>query len=701
MLTPETVPALREELRLLPATPQPDGSPAWHVLDPVRNRFFRIGWLEFELLCRWALGRPEAIARAVAAETTLAATADDVAALAGFLDRHALLAPAGPRVAEALAGRARRQRGAWWQRAVHQYLFFRVPLVFPQARLADVARRLRWAWSPAFLGLSAVAGAVGLWLLSRQWDSVLVELRGAFQGLGWVGFAAALALSKTLHEVGHAVTAARHGVRVGHMGVAFVVLLPMLYTDTGESWKLLTSRARLRIAAAGLTAELTLAAWATLAWALLPDGALRQATLFLATSAWVVSVAVNASPFMRFDGYFLLSDALDLPNLHERAGALARARLRRVLLGLPEPDPESFAPGTARALTLFAWTTWLYRAVVFFGIALLVYHLAFKLLGIALFLIEVVWLILRPVWRELTGWWRLRTRVPIARRLALLAFLGGLAALLLLPWQTGVRADGWLHAEQRALHAPQPAWLETVAVRAGERVAAGQLLFTLRQPALEDAGRKAAIMAEAFGRQAAGFVGVEGTGTARAQLAAQLAAEWRREAAAKHEEAERLRLAAPFAGTVLDLDPDLRPGAWVGVDTALAWLVDERTWRAEVLVEEAAVGRIRTGQAAKVYPAGSAAAPWPARVIAVDPARLQALPHPLLDARHGGPVRVEEGRDKAAKPRAALFRVVLTLEAPPARRVQPITAVIEAEPQSLIGRWAGALVATLIRESGF
>ena len=162
MLITATVPALREELRLLPATPQPDGSPAWHILDPVRNRFFRIGWLEFELLCRWALGRPEAIARAVAAETTLAATADDVAALAGFLDRHALLVPEGPRVAEVLAERARRQRGAWWQRGIHQYLFFRVPLVFPQARLADVARRLHWAWSPAFLGLTAVAGAVGV-----------------------------------------------------------------------------------------------------------------------------------------------------------------------------------------------------------------------------------------------------------------------------------------------------------------------------------------------------------------------------------------------------------------------------------------------------------------------------------------------------------------------------------------------------------
>jgi len=702
MLTAATVPALREELRLLPATPQPDGSPAWHILDPVRNRFFRIGWLEFELLCRWTLGRPDAIARAVREETTLPATPEDVGALAEFLDRQALAASAGQPVA-ALAERARRQRGAGWRRLVHQYLFFRVPLLFPQAGLARLARRLRWAWSRAFLAITAAAGVAGLWLVSRQWDSVLAELGGAFQGLGWLGFALALAFSKTLHELGHAVTAARYGVRVGHLGVAFVVLLPMLYTDTGESWKLLTSRARLRIAAAGLTAELMLAAWATLAWALLPDGALRQAMLFLSTSAWLISVAVNASPFMRFDGYFLLADALDLPNLHERAGALARARLRRGLLGLPEADPEPFAPGMARALTAFAWVTWIYRAVVFFGIALLVYHLAFKLLGIVLFLIEVVWLILRPMGQELRGWWRARARVPTSRRLALLALAGAGLALLFLPWQGAVTADGWGRAEHRALYAPQSAQLERIAVRAGDRVAAGEPLFDLRQPALADAERKAVIMAEAYARQAAGFVGVEGMGTARAQLAAQLAAEWRQEAAAKREEAERLRLVAPFAGTVLDLDPELRPGAWVGVDTALAWLVDDREWRVEVLVEEAAVGRVRPGQAAKVYAAGSAAAPWSARVVAVDPARLQALPHPVLDARHGGPVRAEAGGEKpAAKPRDALFRVVLALEAPPpGRRVQLVTAVIEAERQSLWARWAGALAATLIRESGF
>ena len=87
--------------------------------------------------------------------------------------------------------------------------------------------------------------------------------------------------------------------------VAFVVLWPMLYTDTSESWRLRSPRHRLAISSAGISVEMALAGLSTLAWALLSDGPLRQAMLYLATTGWVLSLALNASPFMRFDGYFI------------------------------------------------------------------------------------------------------------------------------------------------------------------------------------------------------------------------------------------------------------------------------------------------------------------------------------------------------------------------------------------------------------
>src|SRR5690606_35220026 len=206
-----------------------------------------------------------------------------------------------------------------------------------------------------------VASLLGLVLVARQWDSFSHGVMEMLTPSGLLGFAMALVLSKTLHEMGHALVATRLGVRVAHMGVAFLVLWPMLYTDTGESWRLRSHRQRLAISVAGVTVELALAGLATLAWALLDDGALRQAMLYLATTGWVLSLALNVSPFMRFDGYFILSDLLDFPNLHERAGATARVALRRRLLGLNDPYPEALNPRARRALTLFAFATWLYR----------------------------------------------------------------------------------------------------------------------------------------------------------------------------------------------------------------------------------------------------------------------------------------------------------------------------------------------------
>jgi len=153
------------------------------------------------------------------------------------------------------------------------------------------------------------------------------------------------------------------------MGVALLVMWPMPYTDTGESWKLERSRHRFAIASAGICAELMLAAWCTFLWTFMPDGNFRNALFFLATTAWVLTLLVNASPFMRFDGYYMLTDALDFPGLHERAGHQARRAMRRALLGLEEPSSEVLTPGFRAFLIAFAVATWVYRLGLFIGIA--------------------------------------------------------------------------------------------------------------------------------------------------------------------------------------------------------------------------------------------------------------------------------------------------------------------------------------------
>lgn len=692
---PPRWPELREELRLHRAGDNPDGSPAWHVADPVANRFCRIGWLEFEMLVRWHLADAGKIAAAIRADTTLQAEAADVDALVAFLRaQQLLLDPPAPSLAPRFGWR-------WW---LQHYLFVRLPLVRPGRALAWLAPRLDVFWTRGFLVLTAFAAVTGLLLAARQWDDVRASAGALLSWQGGATLLAALAFSKLVHELSHAITATRHGVRVGHMGIALVVLWPMAYTDTGEGWKLTRARHRLAIASAGIVAELALAAWATLLWCLLPDGAVRHALFLLATTSWTWTLLVNASPFMRFDGYFILCDWLDFPALHERAGAYARRWLRHLLLGIDAPVPESLPPGRGTLLIAFALVTWLYRLVVFVGIALLVYHVFFKALGILLFVVEIWVFIGRPVAAEFRAWWSQRASVRPARAFAVLFAIGLCGMALLLPWPTRVQAPGVLRsAGEQALFAPYAGRLERLSVVEGQTVQAGEVLAELHAPREDDERRRALVVAEGYRRAAGGAAGLGQEGAARQVIADRQGQRWRAEAGARAAELARLRIVAERAGDIRDVDPLLAPGSWVDAATPIAWLVSARGWQVEALVAEADLARIEVGNAVTVVVVGTGDR-LSGRVMAIDTARVQRLPHRLLAQSHGGPIAVlPPGPAGALPPVDILYRVLIEGDdAMPGRvAVRQVAVHVDARPDSPGLRWLSTLAAAVFRQSGF
>ena len=168
------------------------------------------------------------------------------------------------------------------------------------------------------------------------------------------------------------------GCRVSSIGIAFLVFFPFLYTDTSDAWRLRDHKDRLLINFAGILTELHLALISTFLWAILPDGGLKSVAFFIATTSWISSLAINVSPFMRFDGYYVFSDWLKAENLQPRSFALARWQLREILFGFNHSPPEELNPSRRWTFISYAWLTWVYRFFIFLGIALLVYHLAFK-----------------------------------------------------------------------------------------------------------------------------------------------------------------------------------------------------------------------------------------------------------------------------------------------------------------------------------
>ena len=698
------LPPLREELRLLPAAANHDGSPAWMVQDPVNNRFFRIGWLDFEVLLRWAYGNAKAVADSVSAETTLSADESDVGALLAFLEQHSLLKADTPQASDSLRKRALRLKKTPYQWLLHHYLFFRVPLVRPQRWLAKLLPFLNWVFTPATFIALGLLTLTGVFLAARQWETFASTVVDHLTWSGLLGYSLALVFAKTLHEMGHAVTATRYGVRVAHMGVAMLVMFPMLYTDTGESWKLTRPRQRLAIASAGIIAELALAGLATLAWSLAPEGSFKNAMFFLATTSWALTVLLNASPFMRFDGYFILTDLIDFPNLHERSGALARTWLRRTLLGFKEPWPER-TPGLGNTLLIgFALATWLYRLAVFLGIGLLVYYFFFKLLGIFLLAVELVWFIARPVASELHIWRERRAEIRPNRKVAALALLATLFLLAVLPWQTHVHGVGWVHPErQQQIYSPLAGKL-TALPKEGD-VKQGQIVFALESPDLQISEKRASGLASARATELLGLSGLPGGEERRSQVQTQQDM-FLAEVRLFEGEQSRMQLAAPFSGVLSDLDPLLAVGVWVQPRQPLAVVLDPARWVVEAYVPEADVRRVRLGDAARIYFGLRSAKVLTGSVQEVDAARTAALPHSMLDASTGGPIATlkpsaEERRAERA-PRDALYRVRITLDsAPPGQQMMLANVVISGEGHAWLPAVFSRVAAVVIRESGF
>jgi putative peptide zinc metalloprotease protein len=701
---PAPLPALREDLRLYPGSAARDGSPTWRVHDAMRNAFFEIGWLEFELLARWRdVSDAAVLVQRVSAETPLKPSAEEVKDLIAFLAQNQLLAAGSGASREALRQRMQGSRKSWHEQLLHHYLFFRIPLLRPDAFLARTVGLVEVFFTRGFVLLVLVLLGLDLYLLSREWYSFTEAMGRMLTPAAFLYYAIAVTFSKIIHELAHAYAARRYGVRVPTLGVAFLVLWPFLYTDTGETWKLGNRRKQLVIACAGMGAELVLAVFSTLLWALSPEGAAKNVFFVLASTTWIMTLAINLSPFMRFDGYFVLSDLLDFPNLHERSTALAKRWLRRTFFRLEEPQPEPMlTPRQRGGLIVFAYITWLYRLTIFLGIALLVYHMFFKLLGLFLMLLELVWFIAKPVYSELAYIWKNRKGVRVAWRPAAAALVVLAALLWIVPISNTVTAPAIMRAHQEhAVYAPFPARVVAILVSDQDKVGAQAELVSLEAVDLEVREKKAEIaIASAqveLARMPASVRAQENYKIMQEKLAQAVV-----EKQAVVEEYSRQHLRAPQEGRIRDLAPDLVAGRWIGPRQLLMRVVSDSEQVIEAYVGERQVAAIEPGQVVRFYPSRPDRPMLSGEVVSVDKSPQKELSRPLLASIYGGDVAVKQGPRGALVAQDALFRVTVRPigEVPPADAVVAGSVRIDTGFRFVVENFVYRILSVLIRESG-
>lgn len=571
---PVPLPLLREDLRLISHGSSADAEAVTDrlIYDPLRHRYVQIDAESFDILSLWPHYRDAAsLVNAVQERFARGVDEQTVLALADFLLKSDLAIDPAKSGWQTAWLRRESQRRHWAMHVVHSYLFFRIPLFSPERLLTVSLPYVRPFLRRATLHGFGILGAIGLYLVSRQWESFLGTYQHVFTPTGGMTLALVMLGVKALHECGHAYVAASHGCRVPTAGVAFMVLVPMLYTDVTDAWRLGDRRARLAIDAAGILVEIALACLALFLWPFLPEGPAKTAAFMIATASLVLTLGLNLNPFMRFDGYYLLADYWRLDNLQPRAFALGKWKLREFLFAAHDPCPDALPPRQRRLVILYAWSVWIYRLVIFTGIALMVYHMFFKVLGLILFAIEIVFFIALPILREIRQWWTRRGDFLATRRAAVSAgAIVVLLALFCVPWSSRVDIPAVIETRDTVRLFPvRAARITAVPSKEGQDIGVGTPLIILEAPEIaaqmKMAKTKLDLIALRLSRRTVDTQDREQSLVLEDEMRS-----LRTQIDGLVREQSLPTMQSPLAGRLIELNPALHPGRWISKSEPVA-----------------------------------------------------------------------------------------------------------------------------------
>jgi putative peptide zinc metalloprotease protein len=417
-----------------------------------------------------------------------APTQDEMIQLLAQLHAADVLQCDAPPVAAELLQRGERQRRRLWQMRLFNLLAFRIPLWDPDRFLNRVVPWVRplVGWTGSALWLAVVGPA--LVLVAVHWSALtggVVDRVLTPQNLLllWLCFP----VVKALHELGHAVVTKAFGGEVHDMGVMLLVLTPVPYVDASSAWAFRDKRQRMAVGAAGMLVELFLAALALGAWLAAEPGTVRAIAYNVIFIAGVSTVVFNANPLLRYDGYYILSDYLEIPNLRSRASAYLGYLAERYLFGRGEAEFPGATPGERGWFVVYAVLSFVYRTLVAVAIVLFIASRLF-FVGVLLAIGAAAGWVGAPLvkgTRYLVSSPRLRRVRRRALAVSGAAFAAVVALIGLAPAPSRTQTEGviWL-PDEAIVRAGTEGFIEAFVARPGSHVRRGDPLIRSSDPQL-------------------------------------------------------------------------------------------------------------------------------------------------------------------------------------------------------------------------
>ena len=561
-------------------------------------------------------------------------TVEELGQFVGMLHRSGLVIADVPGQGAQLKKRRDERKRQELMSALANVLAIRFKGIDPDRLLKWLYPKMSWMYGRTAVVCCFLLALSALTLVAVNFDKFQAKLptfHQFFVAQNWIYLGVTLALTKVIHEFGHGLTCKHFGGECHEMGVMFLVLTPCLYCNVSDSWMLPNKWHRAYIGAAGMYIEIVMASICTFIWWNTEPGMLNQLCLSTMFVCSVSTVMFNANPLLRYDGYYILSDLTEIPNLRQKATTILNRKLAWWCLGLEEPD-DPFLPQRNQAFfAIYSIAAAIYRWVVLFSILWFLYNLlepyGLKIVSQMIATASIGSQIVQPLWK-LGKYFYVPGRLDQVKRSHVNITLGVLAGVVLFVFAIPLPHHVFCLLEIKPRDAEMvyvdgPGRLEAVNVRTGQLVRAGDTLARLSNLDVELAiadleGKREQNKARLMGlRHAPSTDDMAADEIPHVRESLTMVEEQLKE---KLQDRVRLSLIAPVDGTVLappdTPDKSESPGqlkAWSGTpfdrnnvgatmtdSTLFCTIGDPTKWEANLLIEQDDIEFVEAGQTIKV-----------------------------------------------------------------------------------------------------
>lgn len=465
--------------------------------------------------------------------------------------------------------------------ALKNILYMRFPGWDPERTLHALYPFVSWLFRPWAVVLVLLLASSSWVLLGVQFGAFMERLPEFKQFFGWPNLVylwLTMGMTKVIHELGHGIACRHFGGECHQIGLILLVFSPTLYCDVSDSWMMPNKWPRIIIGAAGMYVETIVSSLALFGWWFTQPGLLNHLFLNVFFISSVTTVIFNLNPLMRYDGYYMLSDLLEIPNLSRKAQRLLQETFAWYCLGIrPQPDP--FMPVDGRFwFVVYAAASAVYRWVVLFGITVFLYVVLkpyeLQSIGIAMAVLSLVGVVF-SLGQNLVHLLRAPRQDPLSRpkmattgSIVLAVLLGVL--FIPLPWHFDASFYIEPHNVQH-VYATVPGELVRASVEPGQRVSSGDEVAQLVD--LEKVSRYIELTTELEVHETEYRAELGSNRPTAAALARERAELTRAQVADYEQQLRLLRITAPMAGIVVAAprvpepklqQPRLELGGWSG-----------------------------------------------------------------------------------------------------------------------------------------